>query len=250
MRSLSRWVGDLRACVSYSVAPPHFIVILGMHRSGTSCVSRTLSLMGASIGLKEEPALVAPDGEIHWEPSSLIWVNDEILARSDGSWNSPPDRVSPTKWDLLRCRRFLWDYHGSGIAVFKDPRLCLTYGAWRQVLPDHSVVVSIRHPMNVARSLERRDGLELSRGLALWTNYNRRILEDVDAGPHTYWFDFDGGRSSLEKLARELQQDLGLEASEKAIEHYDPSAHRFHGTTSLPEETQIIYDQLIARATR
>ena len=248
MRSPLVLVGDLRAGVRYSLARPHFIVILGMHRSGTSCVSRTLNLMGATIRLRDAPELVAPDGEIHWEPSSLIWINDEILARSQGTWDRPPERVQPTTRDYLRCRRFLWDYSGEQTAIFKDPRLCLTYPVWREVLPEHSVVVSIRHPMNVARSLQRRDGMEIDRGLALWTTYNQRILEVIGRGPSTYWFDFDGGRTELERLAGELERDLPLQVSAEAIEHYDPSAHRFHGATSLPPDTEQVFQELLARA--
>lgn len=248
MRAANDLFDDLRAGARYSLARPHFIVVLGMHRSGTSCVSRTLNLMGASIGLRANPRLVAPDGEIHWEPSSLIWINDRILARSDGTWDQPPRELQPTSRDYFRCRRFLWDYSGERMAVFKDPRLCLTYPVWQRVLPKHSVVVSVRHPMNVARSLERRDGMAIDQGLALWTTYNQQILEATDENARVYWFDFDGGRAALEKLAGELQEDLDLMASAEAIEHYDPTAHRFHGSTSLPSETDRIFRELMRRA--
>ncbi len=248
MRGLPDLFADLRAGVRYSVGRPHFIVVLGMHRSGTSLLSRTLSLMGASIGLRQDSRLVAPDGEIHWEPSSLIWINDEILARSGGKWDQPPPELRPSRRDLLRCRRFLWEYSGSRVAVFKDPRLCLTYPVWREVLPNHSIVVSIRHPMNVARSLERRDGMPIHHGLELWTHYNQRILECVDQGARVYWFDFDGGRAALQELARELEANLPLSASAEAIEHYDPAVHRFRGAQSLPPNTNRVFQQLSQRA--
>jgi hypothetical protein len=62
--------------------------------------------------------------------------------------------------------------------VWKDPRNCLLLPYWRRLLAEPVVAIFIwRSPLSVAASLQRRDGLSLTHGLALWEHYNRRALE-------------------------------------------------------------------------
>ena len=55
--------------------------------------------------------------------------------------------------------------------------MVLTLEAWLRYVPRHELIGTFRHPLAVARSLHKRSGLPLERGLALWTAYNRRLIQ-------------------------------------------------------------------------
>jgi hypothetical protein len=238
---------DARLATRYAAKCPSFVLVLGMHRSGTSCVSRILNLMGFSLGDSHMVRMESDDGEIHWEPPSLIWINDAILARSGGNWHTPPNSLKATRRDYWRCRRFLWSFAATKWATFKDPRLCLTYPVWQQVLPRHHVVFCVRHPMNVARSLERRDGWALAKGLSLWHRYNEHLLSFADCVSGAYWVDFDAGSDSLKQLVCTIATDFGIASDVHSVEHYDPNSHHYRGGSDLPPDVRRLYDKLVDR---
>lgn len=232
----------------YFASCPRFIVVLGMHRSGTSLATRMLNNMGAALGHVYGPAEAPPGAEIHWESSELVWINDEILRRSGGTWSTPPRTLAVSRRDIWRCRQFLWSFAGLPIAAMKDPRLVLTYAVWRSLLPRHTIVACLRHPMNVARSLAKRDGIPISEGLAMWVEYNERLAEIVSGHADVHWFDFDLGEVAIEKLTRQLGAVLPLKAASAARSEYSPEIHRFREAEPLGERIGSLYESLRQRA--
>ena len=73
------------------VAPRPFdkqaVLVLGMHRSGTSAVTRFLNRLGAHLPSK----LIPPDADsnVHgfWEPRNIVDIHDELLASAGSSWD-------------------------------------------------------------------------------------------------------------------------------------------------------------------
>ena len=186
--------------------------------------------------------------EFHWEPSSLVWVNDEILRRTGGTWSELPATIEPTQRDVWRCRRFLWNFGGSRLASFKDPRTCVTYPVWKRVLPAHSLVVCIRHPLNVARSLARREGWSLQRGLNLWRDYNLHLTRHIEQASSLYWFDFDRGRDALAALIGHVADDFGLPPpTDDVLDSYEESARRHREEGELPADVAELYQSLKTR---
>ena len=161
------------------MADPRVICVIGMHRSGTSAVARILNLMGWSLGPAEKlmpPAEFNPAG--HWEYQPFVDINDEILATFGGSWDRPPHW--PDGWHLSaaldpfrdRVRRLLETDFPPGLAwAWKDPRTCLTLPFWQEILRPMRYVVCLRNPLDVAQSLQRRDGFSLARGGDLWLDH-------------------------------------------------------------------------------
>src|SRR5262245_9181936 len=73
------------------------ICTVGMHRSGTSAVSRMLNLVGVHLGPDERVQTTGPDNPTgYWEHRSFVDINDEILARFGGRWDEPPS--FPAGW--------------------------------------------------------------------------------------------------------------------------------------------------------
>jgi hypothetical protein len=73
----------------------------------------------------------------------------------------------------------------------KDPLLCLTLPFWERHWPElRRAVFCLRHPMAVARSMQKRYGLSRSEGLELWHTYTRRFFQ-ADKRCRVFVFDFD-----------------------------------------------------------
>lgn len=168
------------------------VVVLGMHRSGTSAAARAINLLGVPIGdpadlIEAEPSS-NPTG--HWESGALAAFNDRLLQLGGGTWSSPPEL--PAAWEREPAVRRLADEaretfertHPDRTWMWKDPRLCLTLPFWRRVLTASlAAVLVVRHPVEVARSLEARNGLALEAGLSLWERYNRAALDAMAGLP-------------------------------------------------------------------
>ncbi|HUY22823.1 MAG TPA: sulfotransferase [Acidimicrobiales bacterium] len=156
------------------------VVVLGMHRSGTSAVSRVLNLLGADIGPADDLLTEYDNPGGHWESKALVACNDRILAAYGRSWDFPP-WLAPGWEHTERATRLLPDLaetfaavYTGGPWVWKDPRTCLTFPLWRRVLGDGArVVLVLRDPGAVVASVRRRDGIPAFYGVGLWQHYVR-----------------------------------------------------------------------------
>ena len=71
---------------------PTVVCVLGMHRSGTSVVSRMLNLLGVYLGPEQAMCPAGHDNRKgYWEHQGLVMLNDAVLARYGGRWDLPPD---------------------------------------------------------------------------------------------------------------------------------------------------------------
>jgi hypothetical protein len=166
------------------------IAIAGMHRSGTSMITRALHDSGLHlIGSGAEDLIDAAEDnpEGFWENKAIVACNDELLEATGGSWDNPPD-LPPQAVDDPRVTHIA-EASTAAIAAlsehdhwgFKDPRLCLTAAYWRDLVPDLRFVICVRHPLEVALSLKRRNQNSYSLGLALWERYYASALATIPA---------------------------------------------------------------------
>ena len=163
------------------------IVVIGMHRSGTSMVSRLANLAGLFIGEEDDLLPATEHNEAgHWEPGWICDIDDEALAECGGTWHSPPIGrdcdVRLPEWVRLREKakssvRTYFDGHGAW--GWKDPRTTLLLPFWRSIVPDLRFIVCVRNPLDVAGSLARRDGIRLAHALALWQYYTETALRET-----------------------------------------------------------------------
>ena len=145
------------------------VLVLGMHRSGSSAITRMLSLLGCA--LPATPMPVAFDNPVgHWESQRVADFNDEILNLAGTQWDDwlPVNaRLSETLiWPQLvaRGRKLLRGEIGDApLFVLKDPRICKLANFWLEVLAaeavDAAIVIPLRNPLEVARSLSVRNGI-------------------------------------------------------------------------------------------
>ena len=176
--------GALAGSVERGFPSGPWVLVLGMHRSGTSALTGALGRLGVGLPAPGDLVTGRYDNPVHYESGALTDLDDAVLGALGGSWSAPPampagwERSSPvlavTTGAAAAARRA---FPGDGPVAWKDPRLCLLLPLWRGLLPAPVVTVLLwREPTAVARSLRARQGFPLSLGLALWERYTREAL--------------------------------------------------------------------------
>jgi hypothetical protein len=152
-----------------------------MHRSGTSALARVLNLLGCSlpstlIGANDSN----PAG--HWESDVIRELNDEILALAGRSWRDWRV-IDPAFFDTLPARALTSkaatlidrEFGASALFVLKDPRTSILLPFWLRTLQSCNItpqlLLPVRHPFEVARSLAKRDGMEEGIAQLIWLRY-------------------------------------------------------------------------------
>jgi hypothetical protein len=190
------------------------VLVLGMHRSGTSALTRVLNLLGLDAGRDVLMGASESNPTGHWEVERLTSFNDRLLDDRGGRWSAPPDA---DRAELATLADGSWgreaaELHAEAFAgtpwVWKDPRVSLLLPFWRAVLtrdgaPAPHEVVALRDPTEIAGSLAARDGMALGYGLALWERYTRTLLGDLD-GHRACFVHYERLLAEPESVAREL----------------------------------------------
>jgi len=151
------------------------IVVLGMHRSGTSSVAGLLARMCAWPG-EESALLIGPDNPRgHYELAELHSACLRRLAAAGGDWKDPPTAAPAAAIDAFRreAAAVLETLESRRPWFIKEPRLCLLTRELLPLLTRPVFVHVVRDPLEVADSLAARDGLGREHSLALWERYAR-----------------------------------------------------------------------------
>ncbi|MCB0996121.1 MAG: hypothetical protein KDB21_13570 [Acidimicrobiales bacterium] len=204
-------VDDGRGLVS-----PVGVVVFGMHRSGTSALTRVLVELGLSPGPLDRlngASEANPYG--HFEPAPLQQLNERVLNRLDRYWHCPPTNPAvfgavehdAVRFEVEELMGSLFPRKGW---VYKDPRLCVMWPLYRPLFLHQPAAVFIaRHPAEVAVSLHTRDTIPIDYALDLWEFHNRIALRELADFGHVHVVRHD-----------ELLADPGL-ASEDLAEFCD-----------------------------
>lgn len=225
------------------------LIILGMHRSGTSCLTGLFEEAGVWLG--EVRRMSSHNAKGNRENPEIMALNDAILKTNGATWDKPPDR--PMTWSAIHLAergRILAGYPAKQIWGFKDPRTLFTLEGWRSALPGARLVGILRHPLAVARSLEARNKIPLEHGLALWAAYNRRLFDLVQSEDMPI-LSFDQPAAHFVAAATALIEDMGLGIPLGGMQFFDDSLR--HQTNisdrALPADIAVLYSALQERIT-
>lgn len=229
------------------------LIVLGMHRSGTSAVTRVLNMMGAYFG-PEGAFTDTGFGEYNekgfWERKDVRELNQQILDGLKCDW----DRVAKFDLDRLprmvkltferRAKLLVLNLDAHRPWVVKDPRMCLCFGLWRPLLELPVIVYVVRNPIQIAQSLERRNQFPLQLGLALWEKYNLAALASSAQLPHVVVSHEDLMRdpaATVQKLHEDLTRldvaPLRLPSDSEIRSFIDPKLQHASGDEALFRET-------------
>jgi hypothetical protein len=197
------------------------VLVLGMHRSGTSALARGLQMLGVYLGNDFiSPKPDNPTG--YWEDRNIYEINERLLAVfglkweevaliDDARWDAP--EVEPLRIEAVKYLRSQFVSHP--LWGFKDPRTIRLLPFWSSVLRsldvDESYLLVIRNPRSVANSLIRRHGMEAVTAHLLWLVYVVPNLSMIANRPFIV-ADYDlvmaNPRQELERIARGLKIPL------------------------------------------
>lgn len=224
------------------------VVVLGMHRCGTSLTARILNLLGLDLGKEEgflEPAEDNPLG--FWEQAELTAVSDAVLEVFGGKWWRPPEL--PTGWERQadvaalaeRARDALQQagFRESRPWGWKDPRLSLTLPFWLDLISEPHCVICLRSPGEVVSSLLEREPATHTphRAAALWLTYVIKALESTQDLARTLVF-YDDLIERPTEVATRLAAFVGRESAVEAetlgrIEKFTDSGMRHQSESAL-----------------
>jgi hypothetical protein len=193
------------------------VVVLGMHRSGTSAITRGLEVLGVELGDELMPP--APDNEAgFFEDREINALNVELLRSLGHDWHTLAP-ITSSEWKSVSIKPLqeramqvmrvkMRDRKSFGL---KDPRLARVLPFWKSVFQKLDLVpryvIAVRNPLSVAKSLESRNQISAEKSYYLWlqhvvfsileTRGSKRLVVDYDRL-------LDKPREELERIAKTL----------------------------------------------
>jgi hypothetical protein len=176
------------------IPPRRIAVVLGMHRSGTSVMTRALELMGAGFGDNLLPPVPGVNPKGFFEDMQIIYLNDRLLETVNADWLNSCD-TSAIDWPTLIqgewgdvARRYLETQMSCHpLYCFKDPRTARTLPFWKAIFAQLNVdpifVIAHRNPMSIAASLENRDKIPPLKSYWLWIEHHLAALQETEGFP-------------------------------------------------------------------
>ncbi|WP_319549661.1 hypothetical protein [Desulfogranum marinum] len=157
------------------------IFVLGMHRSGTSALTGLLNTLGVELGEKLlSPLVDNPKG--FFENQRVYDLNERFIQQCGFRWDDPfffgQEWLEEKTTTLFKeeIKQFLEkEFQGASLFSIKDPRISILFPLWREACEGSDIlpvcILPIRHPVEVAKSLQVRNGFSLNKGINLWMNH-------------------------------------------------------------------------------
>ena len=220
-------------------------------------IARALSRRGLHLG--EDDQLIGPDNGNplgHFEHAEFHRINDKLLAHFGGSWDNPPELKPGWEHDsslhqfVDEAKRLVETFAGIPLWGWKDPRSALLLRFWMSVIPNLRFVVCSRSPLDVARSLEKRDGMSIGAGASLWYRYFRAAVRDTEGFPRIFTFYEDYFEDALSEIDR-VSEFCGLSRCEnisqsrdsvsRALRHHATDTADLLNAKAIPAQYKLFY---------
>ena len=205
------------------------IMVLGMHRSGTSTITRGLLCFGVALGETLSQAIAGVNDKGFWEDIDIVLLNEEILNSLQSTWHDVSEikHIDFTRLihgvyfqravDLIRTKT-----RETALFGFKDPRLAKLLPFWKAVLQrcdiEINYLVVFRNPHSVTRSLVKRDGFAPIKCYLLWLSSMTSILSEIGQQTHllvNYDQLMDVPDHELQRISRHFHLNIVPEEAER-----------------------------------
>jgi GT2 family glycosyltransferase len=197
------------------------VIVLGMHRSGTSALAGTLRRLGVDLGdclMRASPD--NPRG--YWEHREIVAANHGIMAKLGWAWDDI--RPLPAGWEggevalgsgLELSAILERDFAAASLWGLKDPRLCRLLPLWTALFAQLEVrphfILALRHPLDAAASLAARDRLSAARAGLLWLRHILEAERHTRGYPRTIVHYEDlVGRRGWRSVVSQIAKEIGL----------------------------------------
>ena len=210
------------------------VVVLGMHRSGTSVLTGLLSFFGGYVGADlMKPTKDNPKG--YFENNKIYLLNEKILRENDTSWHDYNFNIKKIKKDqfdayVSEAKAIIEDeLKYVKKTLIKDPRISVLFPIWEKALLELGisikVILAYRSPLEVAQSLLKRDDMAIEKGLMLWSRYflqAERYSRNYERMVIQYNHDFLDIPVFLRRLGQFINEDVTDEILERSLDFYSP----------------------------
>ncbi|ARN73882.1 hypothetical protein [Oceanicoccus sagamiensis] len=208
------------------------VLVLGMHRSGTSAITHALTTMGVELGDRLMPAIDGNNDKGFWEDLDVNALNIKMLEALDRDWHyllpiSEEETNALIEKSFLNQAVELLKKKIEKFSVFglKDPRMAKLQPFWQRVFErcdfDVYYILPVRNPASVTASLLKRDAMPLEKGYFLWAEHTLAALLG-SSGKNRIFIDYDQLLGSPGQQLERMSNFLGLEInSEKAAVYTD-----------------------------
>ncbi|RAU97851.1 sulfotransferase family protein [Mycobacterium colombiense] len=219
---------------------PVVLFVLGPQRSGTSALTRVLSLCGGTL----PAAMLGADANNplgYWEPRAAISLNETILRRLGTNWYDPSlrfldgDAVGPdeNKACVEKIAAYLSTLPAAPLVVIKEPRITTLSDLWfeaaRQAGFDVASVIAVRHPQEVISSIVKSWHVSPALASALWLKCNILAERNTRGVPRVF-VDYanllDDWRREMKRISTELPVELHTQYEDAIEEFITPGLHR------------------------
>lgn len=207
------------------------VIVLGMHRSGTSAITRGLKVLGVDLGDRLLAPVENDNDRGYWEDLDVNSINAEMMAEINLDWHSLTP-LCPRDIDTLckkgyqeRALQLLERKIGQKpIFGLKDPRFAKLLPFWRKVFDqcefDISYVLVVRNPISVSESLAKRSQFQPEKTFYLWLEH---VLWSLlyTSGEARVIVDYDRMMDLPERELNRISRRLGLQLSNSEKEFYE-----------------------------
>ncbi|MBZ0072511.1 MAG: glycoside hydrolase family 99-like domain-containing protein [Burkholderiaceae bacterium] len=251
-----------------NIQQKHIVVVLGMHRSGTSAITRGLKVLGVDLGDRLIDGLPRDNDKGFFEDAEINALDNELLRKLCRDWHTLTPvlladlatpavaEFKPRAVEILRSRLSATNCFG-----LKDPRIPRLLPFWQDVFAHLqarvSYVIACRNPLSVASSLAERDGFDFEKSYYLWfehmlqsvmqTTNQPRIVVDYDRL-------VDDPAGQLQRIAKNLELTFAPESLEfteyrtqfleDSMRHTRYRAQDLHLDKSVPSNVSVLYSAL------
>lgn len=229
------------------------ILILGMHRSGTSMLSGMIHQAGYALG-KDLMGADESNPKGHYENLAVYSLNERMLEESGSAWDDLSAKVVGLSSQLVAgyvddAVKVIEDQFGGAEKILiKDPRNCLLFPVWSEALRRlgilQKVIFTYRNPLEVAYSLQARNHFSVAKGLQLWCNH---LLygEYLSRGCGRAFVAYEDGLQDPQGELKKIDEQLGLgELPQISEEEADRSLR--HQTVTYKELDRNLPAQILA----
>lgn len=221
------------AARSAATTRPVVLFVLGMQRSGTSAMTRVLSLCGGTLPTGMLGADAGnPRG--NWEPRKAVGINEAILHRHGSAWFDPSlrlleDGVLGAKEKaacIAEISAYLKTMPAAPLVVIKDPRITILSDLWFEAAHlagfDVAALIALRHPQEVISSVAAAWKISQELASAVWLKYNLLAERHTRELPRVfveYASMLDDWRTEIKRISAALPIDLETR-DEEAIDAF------------------------------
>jgi spore maturation protein CgeB len=240
------------------------VIVLGMHRSGTSLASGLLSHAGVYFGGNSDFIQANEENpKGFWERKDVRILNDNLLHEMSCDWSEISNiykkdiskkSASNFNSDASRIINDLHQHSTSGVIGLKEPRLCILMPFWQHLLDNNNFfLVVYRDPQEIAISLKNRNAIPVEVSNYLTERYFSFAFQAIKDKPH-FIVSFrdlveDPVQTTGDIVAaiNATGQNLCVPSSETLVEHTSPQLYRSRSDDTsfgISKRLQGFYDCL------